>query len=523
MAQRAGDGQGPLQVVWFKRDLRVQDHRPLARAAEAGPVLPVFIVEPALWREPDMSARQWGFAAECLEELRAALAGLGQPLVIRIGEASEVLEAVRAQHGIAALWSHEETGNGWTFARDRRVAAWARAAGIAWHELRQSGVHRRLGSRDGWARRWESTMAEPITPAPALAPLSGVAWGGLPTAVDLGLAADPCPERQPGGRAAGIERLTSFLERRGETYRSAMSSPLGGAEACSRLSPHLAWGTLSMRETAQATRARQRTLRAEGGRSKWRGALTSFAGRLHWHCHFMQKLEDAPKIERRCLHPAYEGMRPAEPDAARLHAWASGETGLPFLDACMRCLAATGWLNFRMRAMVMATASYHLWLHWRAPGLVLARRFTDYEAGIHWPQVQMQSGTTGINTVRIYNPVKQGFDQDPDGVFIRRWVPELADLPTPALHTPWLADAAAPRLGRSYPAPIVDHLEAARHARERVWAVRKGESYRGAASAIQARHGSRRSGMPLTGRKPRPAKAKATAQLSLPLDLEPNR
>lgn len=509
----------PLQVVWFKRDLRPSDHRPLAEAARAGPVLPLFIVEPALWAEPDLSARQWAFVAESLNALRADLAALGQPLVARVGAAVETLAAVHAAHGVAALWSHQETGSAWTYARDLAVAAWARDAGIPWRELRQSGVIRRLATRDGWAKRWDAFMAEPAAPAPALRPLE-IDPGPIPSAADLRLAPDPCPERQPGGRGAAHALLESFLGQRGETYRAAMSSPLDGAAACSRLSPHLAWGTLSSRETAQALWARQRALKAappSPERARWRAAMVSFSGRLHWRCHFMQKLEDAPDLERRALHPAYEGLRPAEPDPIRLAAWAAGETGLPFLDACMRSLRATGWLNFRMRAMVMATASYHLWLDWRASGAHLARMFTDYEAGVHWPQAQMQSGTTGVNTVRIYNPVKQGHDQDPSGAFTRRWLPELAEIPDPHLQEPWKAPNAAAILGARYPFPIIDHLAAAKEARQKVWAVRRGEAYRRAADAIQEKHGSRKSGVRGGGRAARRAKPAATRQL--PLDL----
>ena len=269
-------------------------------------------------------------------------------------------------------------------------------------------------------------MAEPLTPAPSLKPVS-IDPGYIPSALDLQLPPDPCPLRQTGGRSAWRERLDSFLTTRGAPYRSAMSSPVQGEHACSRLSPHLAWGTLSMREVAQAVWTRQRQLKTEPAQPNngWRGSLKSFNGRLHWHCHFIQKLEDEPRLEFENLHSKYDGIRPSAPDQERLYAWANGETGLPFVDACMRYLKATGWLNFRMRSMVMATASYHLWLHWRAPGQQLARYFTDYEPGIHWSQVQMQSGTTGINTVRIYNPVKQGYDQDPTGVFTRKWLPEL--------------------------------------------------------------------------------------------------
>jgi deoxyribodipyrimidine photo-lyase len=240
----------------------------------------------------------------------------------------------------------------------------------------------------------------------------------------------------------------------------------------------------------QATAARQREVR--GTRDGWVGSLKSFQSRLAWRDHFMQKLEDEPEIERACLHRAYESLRPREPDAARLQAWSAGETGLPFVDACMRYLRAGGWLNFRMRSMLMAVASYHLWLDWRSTGPVLARLFTDYEPGIHWPQVQMQSGTTGMNTVRIYNPVKQGRDQDPTGVFTRAWVPELAAVPDAYLQEPWLWDGAMGVLGRAYPAPIVDVAAAAKAAREAVWSVRRGSAFRDEAARVVEKHASRK-------------------------------
>ena len=208
----------------------------------------------------------------------------------------------------------------------------------------------------------------------------------------------------------------------------------------------------------------------------------------------MQKLEDEPELEWRCLHSAYEGLRPREPDVARLRSWEIGETGLPFVDACMRYLNATGWLNFRMRSMLMAVASYHLWLDWRATGLHLARQFTDYEPGIHWSQTQMQSGTTGMNTVRIYNPVKQGHDQDPDGIFTRRWVPELAEVPDRHLQEPWTWDGAGSLLGKRYPEPIVDVKVAAAEARQKVWAVRRGEAFRIEAARVVEKHASRKDG-----------------------------
>jgi deoxyribodipyrimidine photolyase len=165
-----------VQVVCFKRDLRIDDHRALVHAAARGPVLPLYVVEPEWWSQTDMSARQWAFVRECLDELREALARLGQPLVVRIGPITDVL-----------------------------------------------------------------------------APLPSVAVGEIPDLPDPTMAADPCPGRQPGGRDAALERRQSFLQERGRDYRSAMSSPITGETACSRLSPHLAWGSLSVREAAQAT------------------------------------------------------------------------------------------------------------------------------------------------------------------------------------------------------------------------------------------------------------------------------
>jgi deoxyribodipyrimidine photo-lyase len=173
-----------------------------------------------------------------------------------------------------------------------------------------------------------------------------------------------------------------------------------------------------------------------------------------------------------------------------LTAWKNGETGFPFVDACMRYLRKTGWINFRMRAMLMSFASYHLWLDWRNSGKILANFFTDYDPGIHWPQVQMQSGTTGINAIRIYNPIKQGIDQDPQGVFIRKWVPELSHLTNAELHKVGTG-AMRLNLGSSYPEAVVDLNRAGKYAREKVWEVRKLDGFSKQAKDIVKKHGSR--------------------------------
>lgn len=502
-------------LVWFKRDLRISDHPALSLAGAR--VLPVYIIEPDYWGLPDTSARQWAFTAESLASLRAELATLGQPLITRWGEAVAQLARLCVQHGVTRILSHEETGNAWTYARDRRVEQWARTNGIEWVELPQSGVIRRLKSRDGWQGARNRFMRQPLAPAPeALEPLVTTDLPErLPDARALGLPPDPCPHRQNGSHDSARRALDSFLATRGASYRRAMSSPLSGERACSRLSPYIASGVLSVR---QVEHARQQARAAHDGAKDWSEALNSFAKRLAWRDHFIQKLEDQPDIETRCLHPAHEGLR--GPDAARLQAWCAGETGLPFVDACMRYLTATGWLNFRMRAMLMSVASYHLWLDWQQTGAHLAQRFTDYEPGIHWSQCQMQSGTTGINTLRIYNPVKQGHDQDPQGRFIRAWVPELKAVPLPFVHRPWDWPDAQQHLSGRYPEPIVDPEQAGRAARDRMWGLRKLDGFQAVSARIAQKHASRAGdsarGSAAAQRRARQAKAD-TAQLSFDL------
>ena len=480
-----------LRVVWYKRDLRVVDHAPLSHAAASGdPVLPLWIAEPALLRQPDASARHLGFARECLDSLDRALAALGARLWTARGDAVEALADLHRRFGEFELLSHEETGNAASWARDRAVGRWLRERGLRWREWPSNGVVRRLSDRDRWSAIWMARrQAEPLPAPAALRPPHGAAGTtppapreGLQRAPAPGLGAVPAPAlwypddpdpplRQRGGRAEAIACLERFLGDPLARYRAGMASPLTAPDDCSRLSPHLAHGTVSVRELVRATWAARR---GETDPAR-RAGLKSFESRLHWHCHFVQKLESEPGIEHRNPHRGFDGLRnEGELDAderRRLAAWRDGLTGWPIVDACMRMLDATGWLNFRMRAMLASVAAYPLWLHWREPGLVLARRFVDYEPGIHWPQLHMQSGVTGINATRVYSPARQQHDQDPEGRFVRAWLPELG--------TP------------DYPAPIVDWAQAARAARDRVWAVRRDPDARRVAQAVWARHGSR--------------------------------
>ena len=524
-----------LQVVWFKRDLRISDHIPLQRAAALGPLLCLYVIEPMLWQQTDRSARHAHFIVQSLLSLHKSLRALGGALTVVRGDIIDQLNAIVAIEPFA-LHAHEETGSNWTYARDIAVARWCRSKSIGFTEYQQFGVVRRLQDRNGWARQWLRFVQHPIMDAPpvvtfARVALDAVAIATLLTAINNsserhgnalnalfyghlhGICIDTLSAFQTGGRKAALDAIGSFLGVRGQRYHRELSSPLTAYESCSRLSTHLAYGTISMAETFQASNARRAWLADEArehaahpqhpihaSATQWTRATVAFESRLAWHCHFIQKLETEPQFEFTNMHSAFNGVREPEFNHAYFAAWANGQTGYPFIDACMRALQHTGWLNFRMRAMLVSFAAYPLWLHWFEPAQHLARLFTDYETGIHYAQMQMQSGTTGINTMRVYNPIKQGQEHDPAGIFIRRWVPELQDLQGVFIHTPWLAPPmlllqAGVALGGNYPEPIVDFASAVRTAKARMAAVHKDAGFGMEADAIQNAHGSRRSGM----------------------------
>ena len=534
MQQRPPHPASARALVWFKRDLREDDHAPLAAAQRFESALAVFIMEPEWLNSPECSAAHVQFALDSLAPLRESLQARGLTLLVRVGSATAVLTELLAHAPFTHLLSHEEIGPMWSYQRDLDVARWCTAHGVVWQEWAQTGVVRRSRSRTGWARRWQARMDAPHVPIQGgFAGVTGLEPGELPTLRALGLQATT-PAQQSGGEAAAWAVLDSFLGGRGRDYRRAMSSPLSAPDACSRLSAHLTFGTISLRSVHQRTEQTLQRLRAattsdcaehKAVDAPLRGALAqalrSFSGRLRWHCHFMQKLEDQPSIEFDNFARVCDGLRENDFDATRFEAWCAGQTGYPMVDACMRSLVATGWLNFRMRAMLVSFASYHLWLHWRPTGVFLARQFVDFEAGIHWSQMQMQSGTTGINTLRIYSPTKQAHDQDPEGHFIRRWVPELARVPLPYLAEPWkmndtLQAMSGCTIGRDYPAPIVDDKLAVQAAKARLYALRQTPQARAEADAVQARHGSRKSGLPPSyQRKRSPLRAPRTAAQAL--------
>ena len=468
-----------MNVVWFKRDLRLHDHAPLSHAASNGPCLCLFVYEPELIGSPEFHASHLEFVNQSLVELDAALQERGGCLVYRVGDVVEVLDRLHTTTSIHRLYSHEETGNKITFDRDKRVIAWARKHAISFQEFPQSGVVRRLESRDGWASRRSRFMAEPIPPAPTkIVSLPEVDAGRIHTADECNLQESTKTDLQIGGEMRARSVLTDFLRERGEPYSGGMSSPVTAWSACSRLSPYIAWGNISIRQVEQRLADRQRTLRTGRKTGKevgnWLKSLNAFQSRLSWHCHFMQKLEDEPQIEFENMNRAYDGLREDE-----------------------RALHCHSWINFRMRAMLVSFASYHLWLHWRPTSVFLAQHFLDFEPGIHFSQFQMQSGTTGINALRIYSPIKQVKDQDPEGLFIRKHMPELSNVPVEFIAEPHKMPRSMQSLigcviGKDYPAPIVDHQKAYSTARARMGKIRKSSVANDESQRVMRRHGSRK-------------------------------
>ncbi len=480
-----------FQIVWFKRDLRVHDHAALDAAVRSGlPVIGLYCVEPDYWALEDVSRRHWHFVRDCLVDLAEEFQARGGQLLVRTGQILEILDDFREKFGTFQLHSHEETGNDWTFRRDIDVGNWCRHYAISWQEYPSHGVVRRLGNRDRWQSLRDARMASARLAAPGqIMPLEGVMSKPLPAKDDLMFGNLNIGHVQEGGRVNGLSVLSSFLKDRSRRYMQTISKPGVSARHCSRLSAHIAYGSISVREVDQATKAKVSSLvgNDDAEAASHRRNLKAFQSRLAWRCHFVQKLEQQPQIEFACMHPAFEGMREPFHDELKFEAWKQGRTGYPLVDGAMRSLHENGWITFRMRAMLVSFASYHLWLDWRVTAPFLAQLFTDYEPGVHYSQFQMQSGVTGINAIRMYNPIKQSLDHDPEGKFIRRYVPELAGISNQWIHEPWRMETPP----HDYPPPIVDHDVATAFARTEITKRWRSDGFREISQQTAQKLGSR--------------------------------
>ena len=491
-------GEG-VHVVWFKRDLRTRDHQPLQRAMQlaahqGGRVLLLQVFEPGLLAHPTTSSRHLAFQWDCGNDIDFTLRQEGWGLTLHRVRAPilSVLEHLSQTVGVAALHSHEETGVLWTFERDKSVAQWCKAQGVPWHEVPQLGVQRGRTSRAGWVEAWHVNMAQPwVNPdlkgwqasEGCAAEVNWPAGWALKEPPKVAHAEDLCGQGpfQPGGERAGQAYLKGFLkDGRIHTYQKHISKPELSRRSCSRLSPYLAWGALTIRQVYQALEST-----SQGHNHH------AFGSRLRWHCHFIQKFESEHALEWRNVNRAYDAL-PVRHNPEWLARWKEGTTGIPLVDACMRAVRETGYLNFRMRAMLVSFLTHHMNHAWQDGVEHLARCFLDFEPGIHYSQFQMQAGVTGINTVRIYNPVKQGQEHDAEGRFVRAWVPELRSVPTEHIHAPWMAPPLEAAMGgwqaEAYPQPMLDLTEAARAARDLMWAFRKRPDVKAEGRRILAKH-----------------------------------
>lgn len=482
----------PIVVLWLKRDLRLHDHEPLARAIATGlPVLPVFLFEPELVQDPHYSTRHWRFIWESLLELREKLASFGGRLCVCFESADDFFKRLTASFTIHQVFSFEEVGIARTFERDLRMKDWFNHQGVHWDETPYAAVLRGLNHRRDWDEAWQKTMRSDLaTPS-----LHSAKWASLgnfePRRVPSNYAkkwSTPNPLMQKGGETEAWQVMQSFFDHRGQDYQRHISNPQLSQESCSRLSPYLAWGNLSIRQVYQLVIAHWR-------KPYWSRALRAFNSRLHWHCHFIQKFESECHMEFQPVNGGYRDFpyRDDEHVERDLKAWREGNTGYTMVDACMRSVNATGYLNFRMRAMLVSFLSHHLLIDWRRGVHHLAQQFLDFEPGIHYPQFQMQAGVTGTNTIRMYNPIKQAQDQDANGLFIRKWVPELAELPDEWLHDPRLITPMEQQMfGYDIPAlyasPIVNIEDAAKRGRELLWSWRKKPEVKYEKARILVRH-----------------------------------
>lgn len=463
----------PISVVWLKRDLRLHDNEALYNALQSGQrVLLLYVFEPLLLEDPHYDLRHWNFIKQSLEDLNNQLADYNTQVLTVTGDVLAVFSQLNNHYNVTQVFSHQETGLRVTFDRDKAFKRFCRNHMIHWQENINNGVLRGLTNREDWFENWEQYMY--LAPIPFQATseqfINRTAIDTLVTYFK-GMPLDTTinPHFQYGGRTTALRYAQSFFDDRHKTYMYHISKPAASRLSCSRLSPYIAWGNVSIREIFQWAKK----IKATSDNKRHLGA---FISRLRWQAHFIQKFEMECIMETVSVNKGYHKLKKSV-SKRYITAWKTGQTGFPLVDAAMRCLIEKGYLNFRMRAMLVSFFTHILWQPWQEATHHLSRNFLDFEPGIHFPQLQMQAGETGINNLRIYNPIKNGHEHDTDAEFIRQWVPEIAHLPLAFIHEPYLMTTLDQQfntcvLGIDYPKPIVNIKVHRKKASDILWAMR---------------------------------------------------
>ena len=462
-------------IIILNRNLRLLDNAALYYGSLRSNFIVIYLYDVDYWKANGKSSRQLKFSNDCLEELDEDLKKLNSKINVFNGSFYDLGKWIETNYNYFSIHiNHCTDVNYFREGFDNFKENFKNKITV----YDDFGLQLNNFDRDTWSKNWNHIMNSDLLGVPKPSNnkdrLNLIGFSDFKNEISCEFSG--LSNIQEGGTSKAKELLETFLDQRCKGYRIKMSSPSQSEESCSRLSPHFTYGSISIRQVYQQLNKMLPELNNKKD-------LYSFKKRLYWHCHFVQKLHTEPELEFYSMHRMCDDLRPDYDDEI-IEKWIEGETGFPFLDACMKFLNENGWINFRMRAMIMSFASYNLWQPWQKTSPRLAELFTDYEPGIHISQVQMQSGVTGINLPRIYSISKQSMDQDPDAEWTKNLLPQLNDFDPKLIHNAELNDSYIPQ--------IVDLKTSAKFARDQIWGIRKSIEFKNEARKVYLKHGSRR-------------------------------